>query len=50
MAIETSLDREMCIRDSEVIAQAEDELRKLAMPIKEACMTPAVKRLSLIHI
>ena len=30
--------------DDEVIAQAEDELRKLAMPIKEACMPPAVKR------
>ena len=28
--------------DDEVIAQTEDELRKLAMPIKEACMTLAV--------
>ena len=34
----------------EVIAQAEDELRKLAMPIKEACMTPAVKRSLYRHV
>ena len=36
--------------DDEVIAQAEDELRKLAMPIKEACMTPAVKRSLYRHV
>lgn len=36
--------------DDEVIAQAEDELRKLAMPIKEACMTPAVKRSPYRHV
>ena len=34
----------------DVIAQAEDELRKLAMPIKEACMTPAVKRSLYRHV
>ena len=36
--------------DDEVIAQAEDELRKLAMPIKEACMTPAIKRSLYRHV
>lgn len=36
--------------DDEVIAQAEDELRKLAMPIKEACMTPTVKRSLYRHV
>lgn len=36
--------------DDEVIAQAEDELRKLTMPIKEACMTPAVKRSHYRHV
>ena len=36
--------------DDEVIAQAEDELRKLAMPIKEACITPAVKRSLYRHV
>lgn len=36
--------------DDEVIAQAEDELRKLAMPIREACMTPAVKRSLYRHV
>lgn len=36
--------------DDEVIAQAEDEFRKLAMPIKEACMTPAVKRSLYRHV
>ena len=36
--------------DDEVIAQAEDELRKLAMPIKEACMPPAVKRSLYRHV
>lgn len=36
--------------DNEVIARAEDELRKLAMPIKEACMTPAVKRSLYRHV
>lgn len=36
--------------DDEVIAQAKDELRKLAMPIKEACMTPAVKRSLYRHV
>ena len=36
--------------DDEVIAQAEDEFRKLAMPIKEACMTPAVKRSFYRHV
>lgn len=36
--------------DDEGIAQAEDELRKLAMPIKEACMTPAVKRSLYRHV
>ena len=36
--------------DDEVIAQGEDELRKLAMPIKEACMTPAVKRSLYRHV
>ena len=36
--------------DDEVIAQAEDELRKLAMPIKEACMTHAVKRSLYRHV
>ena len=36
--------------DDEVIAQAEDELRKLAMPIKEASMTPAVKRSLYRHV
>jgi CO/xanthine dehydrogenase Mo-binding subunit len=36
--------------DDEVIAQAEDELRKLAMPIKEVCMTPAVKRSLYRHV
>lgn len=36
--------------DDEVIAQAEDELRKLAMPIKETCMTPAVKRSLYRHV
>ena len=36
--------------DDEVIAQAEDELRKLTMPIKEACMTPAVKRSLYRHV
>ena len=34
----------------DAIAQAEDELRKLAMPIKEACMTPAVKRSLYRHV
>ena len=36
--------------DDEVIAQAEDELRKLAMPIREASMTPAVKRSLYRHV
>ena len=36
--------------DDEVIAQAEDELRKLAMPIKEACMPPTVKRSLYRHV
>lgn len=36
--------------DDEVIAQGEDELRKLAMPIKEACMTPTVKRSLYRHV
>lgn len=30
--------------DDEVVAAAEQELKKLAMPIKEACITPALKR------
>lgn len=33
--------------DDEVIAQAEDELRKLAMPIKEACMPPQSREVSI---
>ena len=36
--------------DDEVIAQAEDELRKLAMPIKEACMPPTIKRSLYRHV
>ena len=30
--------------DDEVAASAEQELKKLAMPIKEACITPSIKR------
>lgn len=36
--------------DEEVVASAEQELKKLAMPIKEACMTPAVKRSLYRHV
>jgi len=30
--------------DEEIVAACEAELKKLAMPIKEACITPAGKR------
>ena len=30
--------------DEEVVASAQQELKKLAMPIKEACIPPAIKR------
>ena len=36
--------------DEEVVASAEQELKKLAMPIKEACITPALKRDLYRHI
>ena len=32
------------VTDDEIIAACEEELKKLAMPIKEACITPAGKR------
>ena len=47
---ETAAKIDSVATDDEVIAQAEDELRKLAMPIKEACMTPAVKRSLYRHV
>ena len=50
MMAETAAKIDSDATDDEVIAQAEDELRKLAMPIKEACMPPAVKRSLYRHV
>lgn len=47
---ETAAKIDSAATDDEVIAQGEDELRKLAMPIKEACMTPTVKRSLYRHV